>query len=65
MNPNVFRLEGRSRIVDSDGELRAALGDEEGVITADVVLDPSPKRRIARRRATAAGCIPVRKLRAG
>jgi N-carbamoylputrescine amidase len=46
MDPDVFRLEGRSRIVDSDGALKAALADEAGVITADVTLDPSRKLRI-------------------
>jgi N-carbamoylputrescine amidase len=46
MPPDVFYLEGRSRIIDSDGTLKAALGDEAGVITADVTLDRSRKRSI-------------------
>lgn len=35
---------GLSTIVDSDGSVRARLGDEEGVIVADVILDPTRKR---------------------
>jgi hypothetical protein len=46
MPPDVFYLEGRSRIIDSDGTLKAALGHEAGVITADVTLDRSRKRSI-------------------
>jgi N-carbamoylputrescine amidase len=46
MPPDVFYLEGRSRIIDSDGTLKAALGDEAGVITADATLDRSRKRSI-------------------
>lgn len=36
---------GLSAIVDSDGSVRASLGDEEGVIVADVTLDPERKRQ--------------------
>lgn len=43
MDPDIFRLEGRSRIVDSDGTLAGELDTEEGVIIADVTLDPSRK----------------------
>jgi N-carbamoylputrescine amidase len=34
---------GFSAIVDSDGTVRRQLGDEEGVIVEDVILDPSRK----------------------
>jgi predicted amidohydrolase len=44
LDPEVFRLEGRSRILDSDGTLKAELGAEEGLIAADVSLDPLRKR---------------------
>ena len=47
MDPDVFRLEGRSRIIDSDGTLKAELGNEEDVIAADVALDPARKRFLA------------------
>jgi N-carbamoylputrescine amidase len=46
MDPDVFRLDGRSMIIDSDGSLKAELGTEEGVIAADIVLDPSRKRNV-------------------
>lgn len=35
---------GLSIIVDSDGSVKAQLGDEEGVIVADVTLDPERRR---------------------
>ena len=41
MDPAVFRLQGGSRIVDSDGTLLGSLGDGEDVLVADVVLDPA------------------------
>jgi N-carbamoylputrescine amidase len=43
MDPAVFRLEGRSHIVDSDGASMGMLGSEEGLLTADVTLDPARK----------------------
>lgn len=43
MDPSIFRLEGRSRIVDSDGVSVGELGSEEGVAIADVMLDPARK----------------------
>lgn len=43
LDPEVFRLEGRSRIVDSDGHVAGELGSEEGVLIADVSLDPARK----------------------
>ena len=43
MDPDIFRLEGRSRIVDSDGTTVGELGTEENVLVADVLLDPSCK----------------------
>jgi len=44
MNPNIFRLQGYSRIIDSDGTLKAELDDKEGIALAKVVLSPSCKR---------------------
>jgi len=42
MNPAVWRLRGQSRIVGSDGSVLGQLDDEEeGVLTADAVLDPA------------------------
>jgi N-carbamoylputrescine amidase len=35
---------GRSNIVDSDGTVKGILGDEEGVIVADVTIDPALKK---------------------
>jgi N-carbamoylputrescine amidase len=43
MGPEIFRLEGRSRIVDSDGTIVGELGSEEGVIISIVTLDPTRK----------------------
>lgn len=43
MDPEIFRLEGRSRIVNSDGAVVGELGSEEDVLVADVRLDPSCK----------------------
>lgn len=37
------RFPGFSAIVDSNGEVKAQLGDEEGLIVEDVILDPSRK----------------------
>lgn len=44
MNPAVFRLDGYSRIVDSDGQLLGELESQEGVLIADVHLNPTRKR---------------------
>jgi N-carbamoylputrescine amidase len=44
VDPSLFRLEGLSRIVDSDGALLAELGESEGVIVATVALDPARKQ---------------------
>jgi N-carbamoylputrescine amidase len=41
---------GLSMIVDSDGAIKAKLGEEEGVIVADVQLDPGLKAREKLRR---------------
>lgn len=38
-----MKLPGHATIADSDGSIKARLGDQEGVITADVELDPSRK----------------------
>jgi hypothetical protein len=43
MDPDIFRLEGRSRIVDSDGTAAGELGSEENILVADILLDPSRK----------------------
>ena len=47
--PQVVKLTGAafpglSVIIDSDGSVKAQLGDQEGVIVADVTLDPAQKR---------------------
>ena len=39
MSPQIWRLRGQSRIVDSDGSLAGALGDDERVLVAEVVMD--------------------------
>jgi N-carbamoylputrescine amidase len=44
MDPGIWRLRGQSRIVDSDGSVLGELADEEGVLTADAVLDPLRRR---------------------
>ncbi|TVR39058.1 MAG: hypothetical protein EA388_00010 [Nitriliruptor sp.] len=44
MTPESFRLRGFSRLVDPDGTVRGELGEEEGVVTAGVTMDPSQKR---------------------
>jgi N-carbamoylputrescine amidase len=44
MDPQIFRLDGRSRIVNSDGMIVGTLGSEEDVLIADILLDPSCKR---------------------
>lgn len=43
LDPEVFRLDGRSRIVDSDGSVVAKMDSQEGLIVADVQLDPARK----------------------
>jgi predicted amidohydrolase len=43
MDPEIFRLDGRSRIVNSDGMILGTLGSEEDVLIADVLLDPAYK----------------------
>jgi N-carbamoylputrescine amidase len=40
-----FHLIGQSTICDSDGTVRERLEEPEGVVVADVVLDPERKRR--------------------
>jgi N-carbamoylputrescine amidase len=41
MDPAVWRLRGQSRIVDSDGLVLGKLADEEGVLTAEAVINPA------------------------
>lgn len=41
MDPDVFRLQGGSAIVDSGGVVKAALEDREGIAMAKVALGPS------------------------
>ena len=43
MDPDIWRLRGQSRIIDSDGSLLASLDDEEGVLVATVLLNPARK----------------------
>ena len=45
MTPDLFRLRGLSRIADSDGALLAALDEKEGVLVAEVTLDPARKQK--------------------
>jgi N-carbamoylputrescine amidase len=40
MDPAVWRLQGQSRIVDSDGTVLGALSDQEGVLTATARMNP-------------------------
>ena len=44
MSPDSWRLQGQSRIIDSDGSLLAALDDQEDILVATVRLDPARKR---------------------
>jgi len=46
MDTEIFRLEGRSRIINSDGTTMGELGSKEEVLVADVLLDPSRKHFI-------------------
>ena len=50
---------GLSQIVDSDGTVKANMGGEEGVIVADVCLDPARKRSEKPRRAGRMWALPV------
>jgi N-carbamoylputrescine amidase len=43
LNPEFFRYAGYSAIVDSDRSVKAQIEQGEGVITAEVTLDPSRK----------------------
>ncbi len=43
ITPEHFRLRGFSRIVDSDGVLLGALGEAEGLLVANVTLNPARK----------------------
>ncbi len=43
MSPNVFKLQGYSKIVDADGTIKAELNDEVGIVLAKVALDPTYK----------------------
>jgi len=44
--PGLSRFPGLSTIADSDGVIKAHLGGEEGVIVAEVTLDPSRKTQV-------------------
>ena len=46
IDPAIFRLEGHSQIIDSDGTIRGELGSEEGLIVAVVTLDSCRKHWI-------------------
>lgn len=50
---------GLSRIVDSDASVRAKLGEEEGMIVAEVQLDPDRKRTAKPRRYGEIWALPV------
>lgn len=43
MDPRIWRLRGQSRIVDCDGSVLGQLAEDEGVRTADAVMDPARK----------------------
>jgi N-carbamoylputrescine amidase len=43
MNPQIYRLRGQSRIIDSDGMVLAELAEDEGVLVAEAVMDPGRK----------------------
>jgi N-carbamoylputrescine amidase len=43
MDPAVFGYPGITTIADSDGTAKAQIGQEEGIVVADVTLDPSRK----------------------
>ena len=43
MDPRIWRLRGQSRIVDSDGSVLGQLAEDEGVLTAEAVMDPARK----------------------
>ena len=43
MDTRIWRLRGQSRIVDCDGSVLGQLGEDEGVLTADVLMDPARK----------------------
>ena len=47
MDPGIWRLRGQSRIVDSDGSVLGQLGEDEGALTADAVMDPGRKHYAA------------------
>jgi N-carbamoylputrescine amidase len=47
MDPAVWRLQGLSRIVDSDGSVLGELADEEGVLIAEATLDPARRHHDA------------------
>ncbi len=46
MDPRIWRLRGQSRIVDCDGSVLGQLAEDEGVLTADVVMDPARKHYV-------------------
>jgi N-carbamoylputrescine amidase len=46
LDPEVYGYAGFSTIADSDGQVKAQMGQEGGVIVADVLLDPSRKVRV-------------------
>jgi N-carbamoylputrescine amidase len=43
LDPAVFALGGQSRVIDSDGAVRASVDVEEGAAVGDVALDPTRK----------------------
>ncbi len=42
----ISRFPGLSSIADLDGVVRAHMGDEEGIVWADVTLDPARKKKV-------------------
>jgi N-carbamoylputrescine amidase len=43
MSPEIYRLRGQSRIIDSDGSVLAELAEQEAAVVAAAVLDPDRK----------------------
>jgi predicted amidohydrolase len=52
MDTRIWRLRGQSRIVDSDGTALGQLAESEGILTADVVMDPARTPEAHRRTGT-------------
>ena len=47
MDPGIWQPRGQSRIIDSDGSVLGQLAEEEGVLTANAVMDLARKHNEA------------------